>query len=266
VADVAHVEEYARLFAHLRVNVSRVDYPDTLHRSPNKPLLLLAMLDLFSEGGIPDGRVTLSPMLGELFSQYWYRVVPPDHRPNLALPFFHLHRDGGFWRLIATPGNEHALEQIQRTGQIRSVSVLSELVAYAQLDSRLVRCLVISSAREALRDVLIRTYFSLVGQARLREQAEVNAEAYDYSNRLLAQRIVAEAQSVYDLRPVARSRLQACHCDCIRLPLRYVWNPSRYGRRSYRSGGGTYPCVECVTQRLANKWPRAVSSLSLELR
>lgn len=201
---MSSVERFARLFAHLRSDTNRMRYPDeTRHRAPHKPLLLLAVLDLFAEGAIQDGRVPVGPEIGEAFSRYWHRVMPPDHRPNMALPFFHLQRDGGFWTLVATPGNEPALEH---TPQIRTMSVLTNLVACARLDPELVRCLSVPRERDELRDVLVRRYFSPEAQARLLEQARVNVEAYRYSEMLLSRRIVAEARAAEEYLPVARGQ------------------------------------------------------------
>ncbi|GAC1509489.1 MAG: HNH endonuclease [Chloroflexota bacterium] len=198
------LETFAHLFASLRSDTIRARYPaETLHRAPHKPLLLLAVLDLFAENGIPDGRVPVDPRVGEIFSRYWHRVMPPDHRPNMALPFFHLKNDGGFWTLVATPGNERAL---QRASQIRNMSVLTDLVACARLDPALVLCLSVPAERAQLRDVLVDQYFSPDARLRLLEQADVNVEAYRYSEALLSPRMVAEARLEDAYRPAARSQ------------------------------------------------------------
>jgi putative restriction endonuclease len=85
------IERYAESFARLRTDTSAARWSaSTYHRAPHKPLLLLAVMDMFAEGTIAANLVELSPELGELFSLYWARVMPPDQHGNLALPFFHL--------------------------------------------------------------------------------------------------------------------------------------------------------------------------------
>ena len=80
--------KYVQLFASLRSDTVRSRYPaDTLHRAPHKPLLLLAVLDLFAQGVLRGNRVPIIPELGELFTLYWGRVMPSHQRANLVLPF-----------------------------------------------------------------------------------------------------------------------------------------------------------------------------------
>lgn len=46
-----------------------------LWNTPNKPLLLLAVLDLFAQGSIAGDLVELTPELGEMFAGSWSRVT-----------------------------------------------------------------------------------------------------------------------------------------------------------------------------------------------
>lgn len=199
-----HVTEYAQAFSRLRSDTSRIRYPaDTKHRAPHKPLLLLAVLDLAAEGSLPGGRVEPSPLLGELFTRYWRLVMPPELRPNIALPFFHLHRDGGFWRLVATAGNEQVLPLIS---QIRTLAELHSRVAFAQLDRDLAVCMSVLEDRAVLRNALIHTYFSPEAQRRLVAQAEINVGAYSYSRELLSGAVVAEVPVAAEYQSAVRSQ------------------------------------------------------------
>jgi putative restriction endonuclease len=198
------LEEYARIFARLtRAPRSGADTGDTLKKAPHKPLLLLSVLDLFADGAVQDGRVRLSPDLGDLFQRYWYRVMPPDAIPRIWLPFFHLHNDGDFWQLVATPGNERELTTRDALTSLRD---LDRLVLYAQLDPDLVMYMTMAESRTVLRDVLIQRYFAPATQARLLEQATINAGAFEYSRTLLAPRIAAEALEEYAARPAVRDQ------------------------------------------------------------
>ena len=122
--------------------------------APNKPTLLLAIVDLIEQGQIHENKVSPSPGLFEIFMKYWSIVT--NRRPNLALPFFHLKRDG-FWHLHANTGYETALKVAT---QIKTVSRLREIVGYANFDDELFCLLTNTHDREVIRQTLIDTYFT----------------------------------------------------------------------------------------------------------
>ena len=196
---------YAQLFTKLRSDGVPGRWPAaTLNRAPHKPLLLLAVLDLFAEGQISSNLIELSPDLGELFTLYWARVMPPDQRGNIALPFFHL-RSSPFWHLLPRPGMEAFLAA---TNQIRSVSQLRETVLGARLDEDLYALLRIQEPREQIRAAIIGAYFALEAQSALADQGTVNNESYTYSEELLKQakevrEALTEAQKY---RPLVRDQ------------------------------------------------------------
>jgi putative restriction endonuclease len=176
------VTDYVGRFSKLRVDTSPARWSTTTrHRAPHKPLLLLAMMDLFAQGSITVNLIEITPELGELFTLYWARVMPPDQRGNLALPFFHLQSDG-FWHLIPRPGKEAVLEA---SHQIRSVNQLRDTVIGARLDEELYDLLCPEESRNLLRAVLIETCFAPEVRPGLLEQGLINAEAFRYSLELL---------------------------------------------------------------------------------
>jgi hypothetical protein len=67
---------YLHRFTHLHTAANRVHWTaDTRHKAPNKPLLLLAVLDQFAQGSVTGDLIELTPELGELFAGYWSRVT-----------------------------------------------------------------------------------------------------------------------------------------------------------------------------------------------
>ena len=137
--------KYVNTFRNLRV--------DRAHgAAPNKPVLLLALIELIEQGQIRENIISPSPSLFEIFMKYWSIVT--DRRPNLALPFFHL-KSEGFWHHHANAGYETALRV---TTQIKTVSRLREIIAHASLDGELFTLLTIPHDREVLRQTLIHTY------------------------------------------------------------------------------------------------------------
>lgn len=176
------IEKYIKRFAKLRTDTSPARWSAiTRHCAPHKPLLLLSVMDLFAQDSITANMIELTPDLGELFTLYWVRVMPFDHRGNLALPFFHLRSDG-FWYLIPQPGKEAVLAAAH---QIRSVNQLRETILGTRLDEELYALLRIQESRNLLHAVLVETYFAPDVQPRLVEQGVINTEAFFYSQTLL---------------------------------------------------------------------------------
>jgi putative restriction endonuclease len=181
VADKT-VAGYAKRFASLRRDVSRTRWTErTRNGAPHKPLLLLSVLDLFEQGQIRSDLVELTTDLGELFTRYWTRIMPPDKHGNLALPFFHLSGDG-FWHLRPISGKEDFLVTSE---QFRSLSRLTDTIIGARLDHELYALLQVQAHRAVLRAVLIKTYFAPEAQSSLVEQGAINNEAFRYSELLL---------------------------------------------------------------------------------
>ena len=139
---------YCRKFAKL--NVSR-----SSGVAPNKPILLLSIIELISQGQIRQNQITLSAELIATFLNLWSHLEPV-RQPNIGLPFFHLRGDV-FWHHSPKPGFESA---IASGVKIRSVGLLRETVQYAYFDEELFALLVDPSSRSELTDVLIHTWFS----------------------------------------------------------------------------------------------------------
>lgn len=141
------------------------------------------MLDLFAQARLTTNLIEITPELGELFATYWTKVMPPERRGNLALPFFHL-RSSGFWHLVPQPGQETTL---QTTRQVDTLSQLGRLILGARLDETLYTLCQNPETRDALRTLLIQTYFAPEAHPALREQSQLNLHAFLYSQLLLEQ-------------------------------------------------------------------------------
>ncbi len=167
------LQKYVEKMKRLRIDRAR-------GAAPNKPALLLAIIELIEQGQIRENKISPSPDLFEIFMKYWSIVT--DRRPNLALPFFHL-KSEGFWHLHANAGYETALSVIT---QIKTVSRLREVIAHAGFDDDLFVLFTNASDREVLRATLIDTYFSDFKQEienLITEEQQVNS----YSQQLIQQ-------------------------------------------------------------------------------
>jgi putative restriction endonuclease len=176
------IEHFIKNFSNLRSDTSRSRWTAaTKFRAPHKPLLLLAVIDLIAQGFIKTNFIEFTPDLGELFTLYWSRVMPPDQRLNIVLPFYHLNSDK-FWQHVPKPGMEAVLAASR---QIRGVSQLKETVLGVKLDDDLYALLCQEESRNLLRTVLIENYFAPELHAGLVEQGIINKEAFQYSQELL---------------------------------------------------------------------------------
>jgi putative restriction endonuclease len=173
---------YMKLFSKLRLDTNPKRWTEqTTSRAPHKPLLLLSILDLFAQGHIQTNLIEITPELGSLFADYWAIIFPDGRRGNLALPFFHL-RTSPFWHLVPYPDQEMHLAQIS---QVDSLSHLERVVIGVSLDGELFDLLQTEPARNALRGILIQTYFATELHAVLLSQGIVNLETFQYSQQLI---------------------------------------------------------------------------------
>lgn len=199
------IDKYVKRFAKLRTDKAASRWSkETKYRAPHKPLLLLAVMDLFAQGSITANLIEFTTELGELFTLYWSNVMPPHKRGNLALPFFHLQSDG-FWHLVPRPGKE---EIVAAASQIRSINRLEETVLGARLDEELYLLLNEAESRDVLRTVLVETYFSPGLQTVLLEQGEINVAAHQYSQELLqrAEAKVLQEEDAEEYQPAVRDQ------------------------------------------------------------
>jgi putative restriction endonuclease len=163
-------------------------------------------MDRFAEGNIKSDLVELSPDLGNLFTLYWARVMPPHQHGSIALPFFHL-KSEGFWHLIPKPGHEAFVDAAR---QIRSVYQLRDTVLGARIDNELHELLCVDESRDLLRTILLEKYFSTEIRPRLIEQGEINLESFQYSieilNRARERQMKEQATGERAYRPAARDQ------------------------------------------------------------
>lgn len=72
--------------------------------APQKPLLLLVVLDLIEDGKLAGGLLARDGNLVFRFSSYWTIVAERrESRPDVRLPFYHIRSDG-FWTPLDVEG------------------------------------------------------------------------------------------------------------------------------------------------------------------
>ena len=128
---------------------------DKAHGIPamHKPLLLLTVIELIENEHIQENKIIYSPILRKTFKNYW--TIVKRGSCNDVLPFYHLTGDG-FWHLQPNVRQKTKLEAVR---QIKTITDLTEIVAYASLDEPLFELLNEPQSQEIIRQALIDKYF-----------------------------------------------------------------------------------------------------------
>ena len=95
---------------------------------PHKYLVLLTLVHLIRDGHIEDGKIFYNDLFKVYFKKNFDVFANSDDRNRPYNPFFHL-RSSGFWILVATDGNEDALDGLN---SIAGPGELSRLVSLCQ--------------------------------------------------------------------------------------------------------------------------------------
>lgn len=143
-----NIKFYTNKFLNLRV--SRSDGV-----APNKPILLLSVIEMIGLGILHNNEIPLSGELIATFLNLW-SYLEPIRKPNIGLPFYHLISDG-FWHYKMKSGFESLLTA---KVQVRSPYTIRETVEYAYLDSELWGLLQNAENRSILIHVLINKWFA----------------------------------------------------------------------------------------------------------
>lgn len=141
---------YCERFSQL--NASKVKKKES-GNAPYKPILLLSVIELMSQGTISDNYIYVSDELINTFNKYWNCLASNSaYRGGLHYPFIHLESEG-FWQVEFKP-------DCQQGRKIDSTKALTKGVEYAKLDSELFTFIQDPVAVTRLIDALIEAWFS----------------------------------------------------------------------------------------------------------
>lgn len=146
----ATLHTYTQAFARLKRG------PTPYGLGPHKPVLLLSVIELIENGTFVDNQIYLNQALLNAFKENWQLLVTTSNTEDITQPFYYLQNDSAdsqaFWCLQAKPN--HVINK-----PIKSLKQLQEACAYAYVKTDLWQLLSEPISREALRQVLIQTYF-----------------------------------------------------------------------------------------------------------
>lgn len=127
-------------------------------KAPHKPILLLAVIQLFEEGILNENRIHITPELVATFEKLWSALVPePNWQPRLYLPFYHLSTEKDpFWHIQSEGGLGGILTSSYSP---KSLHALDSVVAFAYLNSSLFELFMNSTTRIIVKQNLLDEYF-----------------------------------------------------------------------------------------------------------
>jgi putative restriction endonuclease len=174
--------DLAALFGQLHRQMNRAFWgPATCGGAPHKPLLLLALCDLFETKALDTdivpacGPVLLS--LGEHFSSYWHGIIH-DRRGDMLYPFWYM-KSEPFWTLLPLP------RATALTGIPGSFIDLAAHFIGAKIAPEAYSILCDSDQRDVVRETIITIYFDAPTQDILRGLVRYSREADSFQDRLL---------------------------------------------------------------------------------
>lgn len=146
-------------------------------KAPHKPILLLSIIQLITEGEIYRNRIFITPELVGTFQKLWLKLVSTKNwQPRFFLPFFHLSGDK-FWHLKLSDGAKVALTSSYSP---KSLSSLKDSIQYAWLDEDIFELLKIPEDRATIKRLLLKKYFPKCNF----EEINLRKERQDYINQL----------------------------------------------------------------------------------
>lgn len=160
--------------------------------APNKPVLLLSVLQAFQNNLITNKRIYITPELVALFKANCSLLVTSNHDCRFALPFYHLTSDG-FWKMIPKAGFENIL---QLNSSMRSFANLNAAVDCAIIEEDLLLLMKDKKNNSILQQFLLDEYFpetkknfsnSSGGQQKLFDDIEgkiLREDAAEYRNEI----------------------------------------------------------------------------------
>lgn len=177
------IDYYCRKFSPFSkvINPTGLNVSRSAGIAPNKPVLLLAVIELIQRGDIQHNQIYFSPELIAAFLKLW-GDLEINRRADIGLPFFHLKYDG-FWHFKANPGYEF-VESSQNKVKVRSIGAIRQTIDYAYLDAELWNLLQQPESRNQLLLTLIDAWFS-DKTAQIERSLQFNAFG-DLQNQLFA--------------------------------------------------------------------------------
>ena len=125
-------------------------------KAPHKPILLLAIFELFEKEIIKENKVYVDTDLVGTFQENWRLLVTTLNTPDFTQPFYYLQTEkfegAQFWFLQPKPG-------CQINAYIKSVNTLAAVLDYGYFSADMFLLLADAAARALITNALLDAYF-----------------------------------------------------------------------------------------------------------
>jgi putative restriction endonuclease len=160
--------------------------PGTNGKAPHKPIMLLAVLDLFEAGHLSENLIPFDETLLEAFDCYW-QLCCPGRPTNPLQPYWYL-KGMSLWRHAAKPGYKQALATlVAAKAKVPTRAMIESHVAGASLGDQLYAAAMHPVGREALRRLIIGSFFCEGLQGQLAQRHQVVIDAFACASQLQQQ-------------------------------------------------------------------------------
>lgn len=148
--------DYIEAFRNLKPNTKYS------RKSPQKAILLLAIIDMFDDNILQDNEIKYNETLKKTFLKVWHRILTGDttFSSEAYLPFWYMQSEE-FWHVVPVRGKEKFLSLVKDEQISPSEANLYECVRHVELDEDLYFMLTMPSGRSSLKRALLETYSEL---------------------------------------------------------------------------------------------------------
>jgi putative restriction endonuclease len=148
---------------------------------PHKPLMLLAVLDLFDAHLLEDNHIFYNQDLVERFQEYFEAVKQEGDWCQPAPPFFHL-RSANFWKHQPISGREERYSRLRSSGG--GSKRIFDNILYAYLDDSAFAVFSDPDQRQELRRFILKTFFTPEEQTVLQTVIQTQSDISAYESAL----------------------------------------------------------------------------------
>lgn len=171
---------------------------------PHKPLMLLAVLDLFEGDLVPDNRIYYNHDLVERFSGYFEVVKKEGDWCQPGPPFFHL-RSSSFWMHRPIPGRKQQYSRLTTSGG--GSKRIVDNIQHAYLDEDAFTVFSDPDQRREIRRFILETFFAPHEQKALAAVAEIEKHVSAYESALEARTPLRDREPGHAARSTAFRRV-----------------------------------------------------------
>jgi len=147
--------DYINVLNNLKRDQAHYWPNETFNKSPHKPFLILSVIDLVTSNIIKNRIVRPSDILVETYKYYWSKCSKLKGNGNIYLPFWHLDKKQGFWKLIFNKGVKGT--DLKRPSSLKQ---LRTKIIGAELNDTFFNDILKKSKRKEIREILVTSYFS----------------------------------------------------------------------------------------------------------